>query len=177
VAKRKVKPPIEIECLAAADYALGLLAEVEADAVRLRADLEKKIAGIRADAAARVAPLEESAAGIRQALEAWATAHPEEFPPGRRSLDLSHGRIGWRLDPPSVRLIRRAETVIAALRARRLQDAVIVRETVNKEVLVTYPPDVLAAIGARIVQKDRFHVDLKDERDVGNAEYGARSAE
>ena len=74
-----------------------------------------------------------------------------------RSLDLPHGRIGWR-KVTSIKLPRMVERVIAALRVRKLFDAICVKETVRKEILDTYEDATLEAVGAKRVVKDDFYI-------------------
>jgi phage host-nuclease inhibitor protein Gam len=93
-------------------------------------------------------------------VEVSAKAHPEWFPEGKKSVELPHGRIGFRLCPPAIRLLKKVESVIAALRGRKLADAIIVKESVNKDVLATYGDDLLKDIGAKRIQASEFYIDL-----------------
>jgi len=149
----------------AVDKAVKALAGLQAQADRLKAEAEEKIRRIREDAAARAAEALRAAEAFREAIQAWAEAHEEEFGKAR-SVALPHGRIGWRT-VTSIRLVRSSEFVVAALESAGLADAVIVRKSANKDVLAAYPDDVLKAVGARRKSEDRFYVEPKTETPAG----------
>jgi len=154
--------------LESVDRALAAIAQAEGEAGRLQAELEKKIIRLRTDYAPCIAVQVAFGEKFRDQVETWAEGNAEAFG-GQRSLALTHGRIGWRTTPPSVRLTKKVATVVAALEARDLADAVITKKSVNKDVLVTYPADLLREVGAKREQKDVFFVDLKDEAEAGRA--------
>ena len=94
--KAKAPPLRNVE---AVDQALGLLADLEAGAARERTDLEARITNLRAEAARRIEVRTKQAKGLRAKIEKWAEGNRDAFGPGR-SLDLTHGRIGFRWTPP-----------------------------------------------------------------------------
>ena len=166
--KKRIRRSWNLTDLASVDQALGLLAEIEAGADRRQAELEARVANLRAEAAVEIGRSAELARGLRKTIEAWADENPEAFG-SARSLALTHGRIGWRWTPPAIKLLKKAESVIAALKSHGLADAVIVRESVNKDVLATYPDERLKEIGAKRTQREEFFVDLADEANAGRA--------
>jgi len=143
------------------DRMIGVVADLEASALRLKAEVEEKIRCLREDAALHITSRLESARAFRAVIEDWAEAHPEEFGKAR-SLALPHGRIGWRT-VTSIRLDRKAEFVIAALEAADLADAVIVKKSPNKDVLAAYPDETLREVGCRRIKRDDFYVEPKAE--------------
>jgi len=162
VAKRKTKPDLPaLSDWRAVDKAVMVLAGLEAQAARLKAEAEEKIRVLREDAAARAAESLEGAAAFLEAIEAFAEAHPEDFGKAR-SKALPHGRIGWRR-VPRIKFLVRAETVVAALEGRGLEGAVITKKSPNKEVLATYPRHVLDDVGARLVVEEKFYVEPAEE--------------
>ena len=161
MAKRKKSDLPSLSDWRAVDRAVMALAGLEAQAARLRAESEEKIRAIREDAAARSAEALEGAAAFRDAIEAFAGAHEEEFGKAR-SKALPHGRVGWRA-VISIRLLRSSEFVVAALEAANLSDAVIVKKSPNRDVLAAYPDGTLCEIGARRKREDRFYIEPKDE--------------
>ena len=165
--KAAARSPVQIETVGDADRAVMVLGQAERLAAALRAALEEKVTRLREEYAARIGQHEGLAAALRADLETWAEHHPEAFPPNRRSLDLAHGRIGWR-EVVSVRLLRSADFVIAALEAADL-DAVTVVKRDNKDVLAAYDDETLGELGARRKRVDRFYADPADEAAVGAA--------
>jgi phage host-nuclease inhibitor protein Gam len=159
MAKTRTAPAVTLGDLAAVDKALELIAAAQADAGRLAAEVEERIAAIKADYDVRVKSLLALADEERGLVEAFAEIHPELFEPVRHQ-DLPHGRIGYRR-AVSVTLKNKAETVVAALESRGLNDAVIVRKSPNKDVLAAYDDETLAAVGARKTVRDQFYIDIR----------------
>lgn len=86
-----------VEDARAADWALERLAEDDAERASLDAQLEDAVARLRARHAGLARRLETRGAFLRHALEQYATRHRDEVVRGKRkSLDLLHGRIGYR---------------------------------------------------------------------------------
>jgi len=159
--KRKTKPAPCFLTLDAADQALAELGRTEAAHRAAATQLEERLRQERESYRPALSALEDAAWSLRESLEASAAAHPEWFPAGARSVALAHGRIGWRW-VWSVRLKWTAEKVVAALRSRRLADAILVDERPNKDVLATYADETLAAVGAVQKSREHFFADVKD---------------
>ena len=155
-----------IQSLKMVEGALECIAEQEAAALQIQTELEGKISALRASYARLIEPYAEAAKELRENVQIFAEDHPELFEP-KRSVDLTHGRIGFR-QVTSIRLLKKAETVIAALEDRGLQDAVIVKKTPNKDVLAAYDDETLRAVGAKRQARDEFYIDLKGEKDVAS---------
>jgi len=148
-----------------ADSAVADLGRAKALLEHHRGVLEESIRLGREKAAPDLAALADDVQTHEDLLRLYAEEHPEVFPKDRRSVDLAHGRIGWR-KVTSIRLLRKVETVIAAIRGRRkgLQDAIFVRETVNKDILAAAATDEdLVAVGAKRIVEDQFYVETRTE--------------
>lgn len=171
--RKKTAPAAMIGALEGADWALAKIAEEEGLAGRLGVELEGRVAALREDYAARIRPALERARMLRDAVRAFAEDHPHLFAGAERSVKLVHGRIGYRRTPPSIRLLAKAETVVAALKARGLLDAVITKEAPNKDVLAAYPDEILKEVRAKREQKDEFYIALRDEEAAERAAAGA----
>jgi phage host-nuclease inhibitor protein Gam len=135
-AKAKMAAAVELATVEAVDAALVQIARCDAEVARLEAEIAETERIAREQRADLIQTFMERAAMGREAVEASAAAHGEWFAEAR-SLDLPHGRIGWR-KVTLIRLPKAVERVIAALRQRKLFDAVAVKETVRKEILETY---------------------------------------
>ncbi|MBE3096984.1 MAG: host-nuclease inhibitor Gam family protein [Planctomycetes bacterium] len=155
------RPAVTLSGASDVDLALAEIGRAERVLAVGQAELEDRISGLREKYAADTKYLVQHAADYRKVVEAWSDANPDAFGKAR-SLALPHGRVGWR-KVTSIRLVRAVAKVVAALRARRLRDAVTVKVGVNKDVLATYPDTTLAAVGAKRIEKDTFYIDLKEE--------------
>lgn len=120
-------------------------------------------------------PMGELSQSIKEktdTLRAWADANPEQFPKGRKSLDLVSGTLGFRTGTPKLQLLSRAwnwEKVLDAIQLRGFQ-FVRTKAEVDKEAILGFvsagpePPaeleaTVLRPIGVKIVQDESFFIE------------------
>jgi phage host-nuclease inhibitor protein Gam len=103
-------------------------------------------------------------------VEGWADSHPEEFPEGKKSIDIVHGSIGFRTDPPKVLPVRKRFTVkiIVSLLKKVAWGPKYIRQPdpqIDKEAILqdrkTLTEEQLAKVGLKIVQDESFYIDLK----------------
>jgi phage host-nuclease inhibitor protein Gam len=160
--KTKAKPAGHFGSLEEADGALHQIALAERDAQIIKAQLDKDLAALKEERLPGISLLLATAAGLRADLENSAAEHPEWFLV-KRSAELAHGAIGWHL-VPFVKLLKKVESVVAALKCRKLLEAVIVKESPNKDVLATYDDETLAAVGAKKCTKNEFFIRLAEVR-------------
>jgi phage host-nuclease inhibitor protein Gam len=161
--KKKSETRALLGTLEAADAALAELGSCERIAAAARAELDERMAALKTEYGATLSPPLLRARDLRELLEASAAAHPEWFGKAR-SVALPHGRMAWRW-VTSIKLPKSLDRLIAALRSRGLRDAVIVRETVNKEILASYVDDLLEELGVKRQGADEFRIELAEVPD------------
>jgi phage host-nuclease inhibitor protein Gam len=154
-------PAVTLADLAAVDGALIRIAAAESDTARLAAEMEDRLREVRQEYAPRIQSLDALAVEFRDCVREFCDGHPELFKTPRHR-DLAHGRIGYRR-VELIRLLKKIESVVAALRERRLLDAIVTTEKPNKDVLATYQDETLRAVGAKRETKDQFYIDLRAE--------------
>lgn len=93
----------------------------------------------------------------------WAEANPDQFA-RRKSLELTHGKIGFRTGTPKLKTIARwtwAKVLTAIRGFVWAQPYIRVIEEVDKEKIIADKPsaDQLASIGVKIVQEESFFVE------------------
>jgi phage host-nuclease inhibitor protein Gam len=157
-------PAVTLADLAAVDGALVRIAAAESDTARLAAEMEDRLREVRQEYAPRIQSLDALAIEVRDTVREFCDGHPELFKSPRHR-DLAHGRIGYRR-VESIKLVKKIESVVVALRERRLLDAIVTTEKPNKDVLATYQDETLRAIGAKRETKDQFYIDLRAETTV-----------
>lgn len=103
-------------------------------------------------------------------IQNWAEAHPEEFGPGRKSIDFTSGTIGFRTGTPKLKTILKVkwDQVLETLRGLTWGGAYIrVKEEINKEQIIAdvtarvLPEADLRKAGAQVVQEETFFVEPK----------------
>lgn len=157
-AKRQVKLFASLEEVGGA---LNAIARSEGEVREIERKVAEELRVIRELADADAGGFKNLAEDLRERVQATAQAHPEWFAV-KKSVELPQGRFGWRLCPPMIKLLKKVETVIAALRCQHLQDAIIVKETVNKDVLAAYDDALLKGLGAKRFQEEVFFIELPE---------------
>jgi phage host-nuclease inhibitor protein Gam len=87
-------------------------------------------------------------------LAAWATVHRAELlEPGKKSVSLATGEIGWKADRPKVELTAEEAEVIAAIRKRKLEQRFLRqgKVTVDKQALLKAPDEAAKIPGVTII--------------------------
>jgi len=135
----------------------------------LQSKREKKIAAIDDEFVHQIDDCRKDAERLALALEGWAYANPADFE-GKRSLDLGHGILGFRVSPPAVKKLRARETfgdIVARMMtlpwaAKYLRHR---EPELNKGLLITdretLTAEELKILGVEIVQEDQFFVEPK----------------
>lgn len=104
-------------------------------------------------------------------VQAWAEANPDEFTK-RKSLELSHGTIGFRTGTPKLKTLakRTWAAVLDILRAHKPYHGFVrIKEEVDKEsILVAHAnfnllPGDLKEMGVEVVQEESFYIEPKLE--------------
>lgn len=103
-----------------------------------------------------------------QQLRAWADTNPDQFPKGRKSLDLVSGTLGFRTGTPKLALLSRSWTWDKVLEKLRTLASRFIRtkEEVDKEaILAEYAqapsPDLLSLYGVKVTQDETFYIEPK----------------
>ena len=156
-----------ISSRAEAETALGEIAATTAHLNELKAQLDQELTSVRKCYEERIDTLSKKIETQSGLLQQWAEASPEEFPEGRKSIELLHGRLGFRTSTPSLKTIagwtfKKALEVIA-------RPFVRVKEDLDKEgVLAAYARGELTdtelkRVGLRVVQDEAFFIEPKLE--------------
>lgn len=153
---REVRP---VNGVSMADLFVGQIGRLQAKQATLMAEMDFEVEQIREQYRQKLAHLEEAARQRVEALKAWASEHPELFD-ASRTLTLRHGRIGFRLGPPSLRLLRGVDwdAVLERIEARQLPFVRVTKE-VDKQALIAHANEVsLSELGVKVTQRDEFFV-------------------
>jgi phage host-nuclease inhibitor protein Gam len=152
---------------AEAETVLGEIAAGTAQLNALRAGLDQEITAARQRYEQRIDALQKQNEQKSGLLQQWAEGSPESFPEGRKSIELLHGRIGFRTSTPALKTVagwtfKRALEVIDRLFVRT-------KEELDKEaVLAAYArgdlsDSELKRVGLRVAQEESFFVEPKLE--------------
>lgn len=146
------------------EQCVGVLAELTIQRMGIEATLNDELKAVRDRYQEELTNLGQDADAEFRMLKEWAEAHPEEFKE-RKSLELTHGVIGFRTGTPAVRFLKGwTETMVLAVldiqaewRKRYIRQIV----EVNKQALIEdrdgLGADKLNAFGLKITQSETFY--------------------
>ena len=157
------------------ERAMGEYAAAQIGLEKCKAEMEERIHEVRQDYEARLAALKLAAEAPFKQLELWARLHPEEFAE-RKSLELTHGTIGFRTGMPRVTVRRGTdEDELCQLleshgcdrvvrKVRELDRAEIVRLAGSgNEIERKFSAHLAEGFGLRVSQTERFYAEAREE--------------
>lgn len=148
-----------------ADDALRRMAELDRSLGDIRARMNEEIDRTKATMAAEAEPLEAERKGLELALEMFAEGNKVLFEGKARSVDLTFGRIGFRLAAGLRVLARRTwDNVLEQVKAMGRMDAIRIKEELDKQVLERWPDAALAAVGVSRTVRDKFYAEPAAEK-------------
>lgn len=165
MSKNRIKAPDRITTIPAtreeAETLLGSLAKLKHQEASLKAEMDTRLLAVRKVYEDRLAALNDAVENMRQDLEAWAVSNRSEFA-GRQSLQMIHGTIGWRVNPPSLTPLRGftwASCIQRLLDLERMEH-IRTKQEVNKEsLLAVRDTEDLSRFGLKVEQKEPFYVE------------------
>ena len=147
---------------------LGEYARLAIERDALAAEMEEQIRVVRARYEERLADLVTDLQTEFDLAADWAARNPEQFE-ARKSLDLTHGTLGFRTGMPRLKPRRGAtwQQVLMMLAQLRKLDYIRTKAEPDKEKLLAdrdrLGPDGLAEVGLEVVQDETFYVEPKRE--------------
>lgn len=153
-----------ISSRAEAEQTLGTIRDLTIERNQLLLKQEAEIKAVQDKHATRLQTLEKDLDRNTELLSGWAEANPSEFGKSK-SLDMTHGKIGWRTGMP--KLVKKSKATWDAL-VDLVTDSIgsgfiRIKKEVNREAIVdarsTIPPESLRECGLSIVQEETFFVD------------------
>jgi phage host-nuclease inhibitor protein Gam len=173
MARRKPDPQntLAITDLDGADAVLVELAKVDRDISMIEICMNEDLETVRKRADEVAAPYREKRKQLEAALTTYATAGKKTLFEKARSLKLMHGVIGFRasdeLKPlPKVTwasVLEKVKAMADKLKELELPNCIRAKEEPDKDVLRKLPEDLRTEAGVRIVPKDTFYYETKEE--------------
>lgn len=153
----------------AAEEAFGVFAKADAQIQKITAEIELACAKIREKHASRLSELETEKNESFDILHAYASENQEELFRKKKSLDMTHGVIGFRTGTPKLKTLK-GFTWASALQLIKefLPDYVRQTEEIAKDKLLADrdTDDMIphmAKCGIQVVQDESFFVEPKKE--------------
>jgi phage host-nuclease inhibitor protein Gam len=144
-----------------ANDALKEIALRNIELARIDADAEEAIAKIKEEAEKRAAPLKHEIEEYGNGLANFAEANRVDLFKKKKSIDLVFGQFGYR-QSTSIR-VKSVVQAVQALKGLGHNEAILVKETVNKEALRTFSDAELAKVHCSRKVKDDFWYEVAEE--------------
>lgn len=171
MAKREKKIVISGVTREAMEEAFGRYATADAEMQSINAAMDKEFVAIRERNAERLAELEQQKTESFEVMQVFATEQREVLFSKRRSLETTHGVIGFRTGTPKLKT-RRGFTWAAALELVRefLPSYIRTSEEVAKDKLLADRENeqlqpLMQKCGIDVVQEESFYVEPKKEKE------------
>lgn len=155
----------------AMEEAFGRYATADAEMQSINAAMDKEFVAIRERNAERLAELEQQKTESFEVMQVFATEQREVLFSKRRSLETTHGIIGFRTGTPKLKT-RRGFTWAAALELVRefLPSYIRTSEEVAKDKLLADRENeqlqpLMQKCGIDVVQEESFYVEPKKEKE------------
>ena len=152
-----------------AEDAFAEYAKADAESAKITADIELQCAKIREKYADRLAELSGRKTEAFDVLQSFATEHRDDLFSKKKSLDMTHGTIGFRTGTPKLKTLK-GFTWASALQLLREFMPLYVRQTweIAKDKLLAdrggeENAQLMAKCGITVVQDETFYVDPKKE--------------
>lgn len=148
MAKRAKAParPTSVQDRDALIKAIARAGELDRKRAALEAHVEKSVAWLKEQLAKDVLPIDEELANITKDVQAYCEANKLALlPEGMKSVDVGTGDLGWRADPPSVKIIKPMPEAVEAMKAINLLSVIRTEETLSKEALLEFRRKYMAS--------------------------------
>ena len=153
------------------EEAFGRYATADADVQSINAEMDKEFVAIRERNAERLAELEQQKAESFEVMQVFATEQREVLFSKRRSMETTHGVIGFRTGNPQLKP-RRGFTWAAALELVRefLPSYIRTEEAIAKDKLLADRENeeiapLMEKCGIIVDQAETFYVEPKKEKE------------
>ncbi len=167
--KPRFKTVAQLVSRAEAERVLGEFRELSIQRAQVHLDIEAARQAIEQAHAPRLAEIDTALEERAEQLSHWATTNQVEFGT-RKSLELTHGVIGWRTGQPQLKTRTGFtwERVLETLQKLGLSGFIRRKEEVAKDAILAARQDLeatgrLKEIGCRVVQDEPFFIEPKIE--------------
>jgi phage host-nuclease inhibitor protein Gam len=165
---RTKKTILPIPTRAEMETLMGNYRALEIHRLGLQAEKEAALKKLDAQYAGSLEEIGLAQAQAFERLQAWADANPADFH-NAQTLDLTHGRIGYRTGMPALKTLAgwTFDRVLERLKNLSWTHFIRVKQEVDKQAIIAQreqlTEDDLRGLGVRVVQEETFFVEPKLE--------------
>lgn len=163
--KTRIKKPVTDATTIDIELVIGQIAGLKNSERKLTAAMDQRIQAIRDDYADDLAHVADNLAVLIARAQAWAEANPDKFAK-RKSLELTHGTVGFRTGTPKLALLNKKWNWKTALNAvcNLLPNFIRQVPEIDKEALIAQRDEesiryALPRCGLKVTQDESFFVE------------------
>lgn len=114
------------------------LGDTERELKRTETEMNDQIAAITKKSAPRVKELQATIKALQSSIQPWCESNRAALTNGNKvkTAKFITGEVQWRKCPPSVRLTKKVQIVLEALKARKLIRFIRTKEEINKDAIL-----------------------------------------
>jgi phage host-nuclease inhibitor protein Gam len=136
------------------------IAELEIAIEKIENDLNEKVSDLKLEAEMAVKPLKERMEKLAADMKDFVELNRSDIK--GKTMVLNFGKTGFRKSTKII--LKNVKAILAALKARKMDDCISIKESVNKEKLGEYPDEIIAAVGASKKIEDTFWYETDREK-------------
>lgn len=159
---KRVKPIVpmaQIRTIEQANKALFKIAQLRLEIKQLNTETEKEINFLKENLIRKVEPYQEQIQEIENGLFTFAEFNKNLLFQQKKSVELDFGLLGYR---QSTKISIKKQT-LEKLKEKGLFNAIIVKESVNKEILKDFDNELLKEVLAKRIIEDKFWYEIKED--------------
>ena len=137
------------------DNALRELGEAEIRSSEIIGEMNRLINEVKEMAAEEQKPYQNRIRQITEDIKVFVEQNRSDLG-GKKTKELNFGKAGWRQSTAVTVPKATEQAIIQTLRVAGMADCILIKESVNKDALRQYGPDVVSNMGAVWKQKDEF---------------------
>jgi len=166
MASKKTVSKLEITDIEAADKALEEMAELERKISIINVELNEAIDQARARSIEMSAPVKTRYTQLEVALKSFALLRKAELFKGKKTLDLTFGVLSFRTSSGLVTAGRGVTwgQVLERLKECGYDEAIRIKEEVNKEVIESWSADKQEEVGTKMKTIEEIKVQTKQQK-------------
>lgn len=145
------------------DATLKEISECENQLAILESSMNIQIDAVKEGFNEKAAPYKEEIKKLEAIIKEYVTENKGDLK--GKSRELTFGRVGFRFST-KVSIPKNVEKLIKLLRKNEMDDCIIVKETVNKDVLRTYDEKDIIKVGASLKKEDTFWYETRKEESL-----------
>ena len=160
MARTKIKDELVLKSWDDVDITMKEIAECELEIEKITTDMNQKIHDIKLESDMKAKQFQERIERLGIYVKDFVEDNKAEL--DGKTKQLNFGKTGFRLSTKLV--LKKVDQVLENLKKLKMDDCIIVKESVNKDVLKKYPEADIIKVGGTLKKEDIFWYETEREK-------------